>query len=62
MIHMFISLEPRYEPAGVVLLDELEEPSEVIFFRDGNFKVGFEINGKRFYVYKFKNAIMQPKD
>jgi len=58
MIDMFISLEPRFEHPGTVVLDELEEAAEVLFFREGSFKIGFEINGKRFFVLKFKNAII----
>ena len=56
MIQMFISLEPRFEDPGTIVLDELEESGEVLFFREGSFKIGFEINGKHFYALKFKNV------
>ena len=38
-------LEPRIIERETHIIQELEEHNEVIYFTDGKFKVGFEVNG-----------------
>ena len=49
-------LEPRFEEAGIILFDELEEVHEVILIMNGKFDLGFEINGKKIYVIRYTNS------
>lgn len=44
MIDLLAFLEPRKEMKNVVLVDELDEFNEVLFFTTGEYEVGFEIN------------------
>ena len=42
--------------ANTVIYNELDEITEVIFFTDGQFDLGFEVNGKRFFVLRYQNS------
>ena len=55
MIGLLSILEPRREPANLVLFNELEEVNEVIFFIKGDYDVGFEINRESYFVIRYKN-------
>lgn len=46
MIELFQQLEPRFEPKGSVLYNELEEIQEIFFHEKGSIDCGFEINRK----------------
>ena len=39
-------IEPRSAKAGTVLIDELDEFLEVIFFVTGDFRAGYSLNAK----------------
>jgi hypothetical protein len=56
MIDLLTHLEPRFEPQGKVLIDELQEVLEVIMFMNGKFDLGFELNGKKSYVIRYSNT------
>jgi hypothetical protein len=60
MIELLKGLEPRYEVANTILIDELEEVNEVIFFKSGSFKMGYEVNGKKFFALRFENRLVIP--
>jgi hypothetical protein len=47
MIDLLMSLEPRREDPHTVLLEELDEVNEIIFFETGSFGIGYEINHKQ---------------
>jgi hypothetical protein len=55
MMEMLMKLEPRYEPAGTILVDELDEMTEIIFVYEGDINVGYEINKQKKYCFKFKD-------
>lgn len=55
MMQMLMRLEPRYEPAGTILVDELDEMTEIIFVYEGDINVGYEINKQKKYCFKFKD-------
>jgi len=44
MVDVLSSLEPRREGPNEILFDELDEIGEVLFFNDGTYEIGFEIN------------------
>lgn len=55
IIALLSNLEPRQEERHVLILEELDEVNEVIFFDKGTYEVGFEINKKRYFVIRYKN-------
>ena len=44
MVSLLKGLHPRREPANKILLRELDEQNEVIFFERGVYHIGFELN------------------
>lgn len=55
-------LEPRFEKKDTILFNELEDINEVLFIMDGEFEIGFEINSQKFYMFKCKNKVIEPKE
>jgi len=47
---LFNKLEPRYEKAGKIIVYELDEMPEVMFFTTGKYNVGYLLNNKETYV------------
>jgi hypothetical protein len=45
MMDMMQHLEPRFEQKNTILIDELDEVNEILFFPEGQYEIGFEING-----------------
>ena len=59
MVQLLKNLHPRQELAEKILINELDDFSEVIFFNVGKVDVGFEINKiKKFVIRKFKQIII----
>lgn len=50
MMKIMKSLEPRKEEREVILFNELDDFTEVLFFHKGKVKVGFHINHKQYFV------------
>jgi len=48
-----MQLEPIFFEPNFLIIDELDEFSEVIFPMEGTYKVGYSINKKEYYVDKF---------
>lgn len=44
MMDMLMKLEPRYESENTIIIDELDEMTEIIFVYKGIINVGYEIN------------------
>ena len=61
MTTILTHLEPRYEEEDQVLLYELDDVSEILFFTKGAVDIGFEINGKKYYVLRQKKSIILVK-
>ena len=57
MMHLLTHLEPRREEAGCVLLQELEEVNEIIFFETGIVDVGYDINRHKKFVLRYEKQI-----
>ena len=44
MLDIMQALEPRKEPRRTVIYNELDEVNEVLFFSNGTYQIGFELN------------------
>ena len=44
MLDILKRLSPRFEEAGEILWNEIDEQNEIIFFEKGVILVGYEIN------------------
>ena len=49
-------MEPKHEPPETIIFNELDQISEIIFFENGTFDVGFEVNGEQFFILRYKNS------
>lgn len=49
MIDLLDGLEYRMYMPGVLLANELDECSEILFVQQGKYNVGYQINNKAFY-------------
>ena len=56
MVDILQSLEPRCEPKNKIMINELDEPNEVLFFNNGTYEIGYEINRVKKYVLRFKDS------
>lgn len=53
-----MSLEPRYEARGTILIDELDEVSEITFVTKGHCVIGFDFNKEKKYCHKYTDNII----
>jgi len=51
-------LEPIKFNYNHIIYDELEEVTHIIFIQKGIFDVGFDINGQKHYVLRYKNFVV----
>ena len=58
MATLLKNLEPRKEESDVVLFQELDDVSEILFISKGQVDMGFEINRKRYFVFRQKNKLV----
>ena len=58
MMAILTNLFPRFEHAGEVMYEELDEVNEAVFISKGKVDVGFMLSGKCHYVLRFTNGIM----
>ena len=49
-------MEPRHEDKETILINELDEQTEVLFFDNGTYEVGYEINRVKKFVLRYKNS------
>ena len=52
MLEILTHLEPRQELPGTIILNELDEVNDVLFFTTGQCDIGFEINRVQDYVLR----------
>jgi hypothetical protein len=55
MMDLMQHLEPRFEPKNSILIDELDEVNEVLFFPQGRYEIGFEINGVKKFMLEYRH-------
>jgi hypothetical protein len=58
MLDILTHLEPRQELPHTIILNELDEVNEVIFFTKGQVDIGFEINRVQDYVLRLDKKII----
>jgi hypothetical protein len=51
-------LEPRREDKETILLREVDDFREILFFQQGSLDIGFEINKKKYFVLRKRKAII----
>ena len=56
MTDLMQKMEPTFALAGTIIYSELEQVSEVIFYCDGIFDLGYEVNEAKFYVLRYTNT------
>ena len=54
MMDLMQHLEPRFEQKNTILIDELDEVNEVLFFPEGQYEIGFEINGQKKFIIEYR--------
>ena len=55
MVSICKALNPRFERAGEILYQEFESYCEVLFVLKGDVALGFEVNKKKYFMYKYPN-------
>jgi hypothetical protein len=58
MLCVLTHLEPRFEAKGTVMIDEMDEVSEVLFITKGAVDIGYVLNYKTNYVVRQKDSII----
>ena len=58
MVETLSCLEPRREFTGVILFNELDDFTEILFFNKGSIQLGYELNRKRYFILEQKNAVI----
>ena len=58
MIEFLQNLEPRQELEDQILIQELDEFTEVLFFNSGSVDIGYQINKLNHFVLRRKNGIV----
>ena len=56
MTDLMQKMEPTFVAPNSVIYNELDEITAVIFYNDGKFDLGYEINGKCFFVLRYVNS------
>ena len=56
MVGILKSLEPRYEKKNTVIINELDAQDELLFYYNGTYCIGYEINRVKKYVLRFKDT------
>lgn len=56
MVSLMQMMEPRFMLTNTIIFHELDEVTEVLFFKNGSFDLGFELNGKHQYVLRYVNS------
>ena len=52
MNELLINLEPRQFQKGKIIINELDEFTEVLFFNKGQIAIGFNLNLKTIFSFK----------
>lgn len=53
VLQVLTLLEPRFEKKHTILIDELDEFNEILFFSRGQVAIGYEINKQRWYCLRY---------
>ena len=55
MVDVLTHLEPRYDNAGTLLINELDEHQEIYFVMKGTTLIGYDMNKERHYCVRKKD-------
>lgn len=58
MTSILSQLEPRKEEADTILIRELDDFREILFFNIGSLDIGFEINKKKYFVLRKRKSLI----
>ena len=58
MVDLLNSLEPRREYANVILFNELDDFTEIMFFNKGIIELGYELNRNKTFILRQKESIV----
>ena len=58
MVETLSCLEPRREFSGVILFNELDDFTEILFFNKGIVELGYELNRKKYFILQQKNSVI----
>lgn len=58
MTDVLRSLNPRHEPAGVMILEEMDEVGELVFVQQGTVAIGYTINKQRYLAAKWTDKLV----
>ena len=53
MMDVLKNLEPRFEPAGSILFEELDEINEIFYVSKGQVDIGYELNKAKKFVIRY---------
>ena len=56
MVTVLKSLEPIHEQKNTIIINELDEQNELLFYHNGQYAVGYEINRVKKFVLRFQNS------
>ena len=56
MVSVLKSLEPIHEQKNTIIINELDEQNELLFYHNGQYAVGYEINRVKKFVLRFQNS------
>ena len=56
MLDLVKNMEPRFEYENTIIFKETDEVTEVLFFVQGAFTLGFEVNEKHHMVLRYENS------
>ena len=58
MVTLLRNLEPRREESEVILFHELDDVTEILFMNKGSLDMGFELNRKKYFVFRQRNKLI----
>ena len=58
MVTLLRNLEPRREESEVILFHELDDVTEILFMNKGQVDMGFELNRKKYFVFRQRNRLI----
>jgi len=56
MVGVLKSLEPIYEKKNTIIINELDEQNELLYYYNGTYAIGYEINRIKRFVIQFKDT------
>lgn len=58
MVELLKNLQPRMEEKDIILFNELDDVTEILFLNKGQIDIGFEINRKKHFVLRQRQKLI----